>query len=389
MWILDIFLLVSAGMILMDRGSKNHGDDNTEQNSEENDKIPLYEKLSNVVTTILFILIQIFVLIRLDGYTDWNWFTVFIPWFLFEGISIIVSIPVAFLTTYTPPNHENAPFNVETGEHNSEDEVFMAKMQAETEYFEKILEQDREKRYILVHLLRIWQAVFLALQVNGDVDWNWGLVFLPIWVYLFLHYLYAVAYRIWGDSKLKDLDIAAIEGGLVSDPMILVKYQQGNTLKSSSFVFCCGQFVPLFMAIMLVCRLQISDYSTFFIILPIFLIIGCCCCGVFCALCGLSMVDMDTFEQDMNNPQHTQGQYQSPPTNNEAAPVSNPTVVMGEGDYGTFEIHDVGIAQSPLQEMEEGKHVDKDSLTANNNLTSVIPEKKTDKTETRIDVDID
>ena len=79
----------------------------------------------------------------------------------------------------------------------------------------------------------------------------------------------------------------------------MVRLQQGNELLSSSFFGCLFQAVPLFMALMLVCRLQVSSYSTFLIILPVFIVLGCCCCVVFCGICCLSVMDMDGMNEEL------------------------------------------------------------------------------------------
>ena len=67
----------------------------------------------------------------------------------------------------------------------------------ETSYNEKILEQSVGKKAVVVALLRIWFAAFLAAKIDQSVDWNWGLVFLPVWIYLTMQYAYAVYYNSW------------------------------------------------------------------------------------------------------------------------------------------------------------------------------------------------
>ena len=53
---------------------------------DDDEKVPMHVKVINLVTVIMFVLIQIFVMIRLDQYTLWDWFSVFVPWFVYEGI---------------------------------------------------------------------------------------------------------------------------------------------------------------------------------------------------------------------------------------------------------------------------------------------------------------
>lgn len=297
MWLVDIFLLVSAVAIMLENPEHKPPTESGEP-AEQEEPIPLSEKIAYVLTTVSFVLLQIFIMMRLDKDIHWSWFSVFAPWFAYEAISVLSLVHSAFLTTIPVPNYENITLIVEEG-HNPDEEMFMQKIQLESAYFQKVMQQKEAQRTVLVSLLRIWQAIFLALKLDGSRDWNWGLVFLPIWVHLFSQYAYAYFYRVWGLSKLDGLDVEAISAGADNDPISMTKLQHGRELLSSSFFSCLFQAIPLFMAIMLVCRLQVSSYSTFLIILPVFIIIGCCCCVVFCGICCLANVDMDELEKEV------------------------------------------------------------------------------------------
>jgi hypothetical protein len=192
--------------------------------------------------------------------------------------------------------------------------MFMLKIEMESRYFEKILEQKDAQRAIYVHALRFWLAIFLALKLDHDVNWNWGLVLLPIWTYLALQYAYSFAYASWGRKKQEGLDPEVLERGEEKDPIKVVNFQQGGQLSATSTFLCLSQAVPLFMAILLISRLEVSHITTFVIILPVFIGIGCCCCGVFCAICMLSVVDMDDMEKQLRGEgqQGEDGNYAPP-----------------------------------------------------------------------------
>lgn len=340
MWVVDIFLLVSAVAIMLENPEQKPPTESGEPAPDQEEPIPLPEKIAYMLSTVSFVLLQIFIMMRLDKDIHWSWFSVFAPWFAYEAISVLSLVHGAFLTTIPAPNYENITLIVEEG-HNPDEEMFMQKLQLESDYFQKIMQQKEAQKTILICLLRIWQAIFLALKLNGSRDWNWGLVFLPIWVYLFTQYAWAYFYRLWGLSKLNGLDQEAIAAGADNDPISMTKLQQGRELLSSSFFSCVFQAMPLFMAIMLVCRLQVSSYSTFLIILPVFIIIGCCCCVVFCGICCLASVDMDELEKEVANQRGGGGaggaesdQAYSPPNPDvEIGPThtANPTAA-----YGTF-----------------------------------------------------
>ncbi len=181
----------------------------------------------------------------------------------------------------------------------SEEDVLLKKLQQESLFFEKRVNQLQERKQIFVYLLRAWFAIFLALQLNGDVIWNWGLVMLPFWLYFVLQYSFAWMFRQWGLQLLSDIEtLANNDPTAMEDPLNLTKMNRGQqfmTMGTSSIVF---QGVPLLMSLLLVSRLQVSSFSTFLILIPIFLGFFCCCMGVCCTLTLASCVDPDELEKE-------------------------------------------------------------------------------------------
>ncbi len=355
MWLVDLFFLVSAVYFMFDKPEPPVTEEGDKAPPPE-EEVPFAVKLSNLVTTVLFALIQIFVMMRMDRDIHWSWFKVFIPWFLYEGVHVVSLLQLALFTTVAPPDFENLTLIVEEG-HSGEEEIFMQKIALESKYFEALLEQKNAQKTILVCLLRAWLAVFLALKLNGN-DWNWGLVLLPVWVYLFAQYVYSYVLRAWGLSKLSGLNVEGIMAGAETDPMAVARLQQGNELLSSSFFGCLFQAVPLFMALMLVCRLQVSSYSTFLIILPVFLSIGCCCCAVFCTICCLSVVDMDGLNDEMEKQRQQQegaggGEKEYTPPNPLDVEAGVQHTANPSAEYGTFApavVVSPDESQSPIQQ---------------------------------------
>ncbi len=400
MWFVDLFLLISAAAVVFDQGDT---DEENEENDEDHpegkkptNKIPIHEKIYQFVITILFLLIQIFILIRLDKYTDWAWFAVFSPWFIYEGINVFYHIHGAFFVKLTPPNAENAPFKAEEGAEGIE-EQFMNKIKEDMKYFEAELEQDRCRKAVFGFTMRAWQAVFLALQLDHWVQWNWGLVFLPMWIYLFTQYIYVYIFQTWGAKKLEGLDIERIMAQDVQDPSEISRYQQGTTLQSQASLVCWGQFVLIFMAIMLVCRLQEGTYSTFLIILPVFLFLGSCCCIVFCGITCLSIVDTEGLEEELLKQQQgpgsaTEGEHGKSDVEAGAhgeghAHEGGAPVVVTPGEYGTFGAPENNESYtSPLQ-TEHGVEVT--SIIIEESVTNEVVKLDDKKAATTIDPDID
>ena len=298
MWIVNGLQLIAAFVILLDNSEPAPKSDEEDQ-PEPEEKIPLPDKLYNVFSSVLFTLVQIFVFIRLDGYVEWSWFKVFIPWFMYEALQVVSTLPLAYLSTIEKPDYDNISLMVEEGQ-SGDEEMFMLKIEMESRYFDKILEQKDAQKSINAYLLRFWLAIFLALKLDNDVNWNWGLVLLPIWTYLFMQYCYAYYYSAWSKQKREGLDLEAIEKGEEKDPIKMVNYQQGDQLRERSTLICLAQGAPVFMAVLLISRLEVSHFTTFVIILPVFIGIGCCCCGVCCTICALSVVDMDDMEKQLH-----------------------------------------------------------------------------------------
>ena len=77
----------------------------------------------------------------------------------------------------------------------------------------ELFERTNARNIFCNHLLRIWFIVFLASKVNGDVNWSWGIVLLPVWFYIFKQYIFAVIQRQWGLSIIQSI----VAGGVIGE----------------------------------------------------------------------------------------------------------------------------------------------------------------------------
>lgn len=352
MWLVDIFILLTTLATLAVPEEDDQDEDPDAPSTKPDDtKFSLWEKVLLLTTTCSFIVAQIFVLMRMDHYTHWDWYVVFIPWYVYEAAIILKALPIACSRAQSPST-DFSDLQLNQAEDGGEEDLFMQRMNELTKYFEKSMEISRQRKAILISLLRLWQSLFLAARLNHFVHWNWGLVLLPVWIYLALQYGYVMLFRTMGSTLLSGLDDEAILSGQVADPMILVRYQQGQEMMANASLTCLTQLVPLFMALMLIGRLESRSYSTFLIILPVFLILGCLGCVVCCGLCCLSTIDTDSLEAELLKAQRGEGggvggdaagssaggedgEY-SPPN-----PTPTPLVVPmppAEETYGTFPV---------------------------------------------------
>lgn len=146
--------------------------------------------------------------------------------------------------------------------------------------------------------LRAWFAVFLALQLNDTVDWDWGLVMLPVWLIFLGDFVYWRVMKSWAGDLLQGLDLEAVMKGEVDDPEQLIRAQHGQELEAAGSSFWCTLFGPALMAILLVSRLEASTFSTFIILIPVFIVMYCCVCVVGCGFCCLSNMSTDVFDEE-------------------------------------------------------------------------------------------
>jgi len=140
-------------------------------------------------------------------------------------------------------------------------------------------------------------AIFLALKLDHIVGWDWGLVLLPLWVFFALKVVVFILVRRWAAEELDGIDTLRIEAQLERDPANLARYQKGMQLSSLAYSSCLLQCTALFMALMLISRLDVSSFSTFLILLPVFIFLGCCCCAVCCGVLCLANADLDAAEE--------------------------------------------------------------------------------------------
>eukprot|EP01034_Spumella_vulgaris_P029841 gene29841-36962_t len=290
MWIVDLFLFITAIFFFFDKPEPPPPTEEGDVPPPPEETIPMSLKISNFITTVSFIVLQIFILMRMDKDIEWSWFKVFIPWFIYEGVNIAFLVQNAFFTTIAPPDFEN-------------------------------------------------------------------------------------------------LTLIVTEEGTETDPSSMVKLQQGNELLSSSFFGCLFQAIPLFMAIMLVCRLQVSSYSTFLIILPVFIFLGCCCC----------VMDMDSMNEELEkqrqeqqggagasnlNPDGTEKEY-TPPNPSDVEAGNGQHTTNPSAAYGTFAAPSAGAAPVYAPPPPEESTSPLNNSNAQSDPTPYVP------TVTNIDTDID
>lgn len=339
-----------------ERGGEAHDEDDEHDANDMGVVVKFHEKVLNFVGTVLFLLIQLFVLLRMDdlgAIGSWNWFAVFVPWFLYEALNFFSLIPSAVKVIATP-DHDSVheALGVSGGGDADSEDAEMKHYALEAKYFEEVMNQQSDRMSMVASLFRVWFAIFLAMQLNGSVDWNWGLVFLPLWIYLALEIAVHWRYRSQGKAALANVDLEQLLRSNTVDYVTMAKIQQAQQMVSHASTNLMLLAIPVFVLIMLVCRLQGGDYSTFLIILPVFIILGCTCLCVFCGLICLANVDTDKLKEEIEARSGGGGHHSSGPTGDvesgaaaeeysppevpETSSSSAPAAEKSSAAYGTF-----------------------------------------------------
>jgi hypothetical protein len=257
-WIVDFLLLIAACLLC---GASNELDDD---DNEPIEHVTVTTKVINFLETVMFILIQIFTLMRLDKDISWSWAATFSPWYAYEFFGICSLIGPA-LQVLVIPRGDASVVQLEDGAEVDPNLV------EQVQYFEKLVNKISSNVQIVCSLIRLWQAIFLAIKLDNG-SWNWGLVLLPTWAYFAFQLMVSQYYKCVSKRLVNGLSLTEIQMQLQSGtdihPLSSLKYQQYEQLSATGTTVVCAQIVPLFVALMLVCRLEVSDYSTFLIILP-------------------------------------------------------------------------------------------------------------------------
>jgi hypothetical protein len=245
MWLTDVGGIILAVKLFFDHGKS----ENETEKSSEIATPTFFPDLIAMISTILFVLTQVFVCLKLDSHVSWDWFTVLSPWLAHECLEAMVLAPNSCSPNFSPD------FNLPFDEESCESEILIENMLEETKYFQVLLATATERKAFLGHLLRGFLAISLALKLNGQVYWSWFLVFIPIWVSLLSQLLFSYYFRNWGNHIVESVELVANDA--VSCTRIMIKGQEIQQLHEVSYAFMKRSSVSIYFAVLSVIRLQV------------------------------------------------------------------------------------------------------------------------------------
>lgn len=334
LWIWNIFILFyHSRVILMGPIAK---PDHVPA-EEWHDPLPMKKRYFSLGRFLLIVLFEILGALKLDEILNFPWTAVFFPLYLWEVTTLYKKWPLARMRIVTVEDLETAlgkPFAdfspAEKELIGKRYSVVPSTMSPEFEAAQKL--KTRARHDMIKSGFRILFVVLLLVQLDGDMGWNWWLVFLPFWIMtgLFCWANYqsfaevqqmamekdpslfglnkdggatsAVNYGAVGEDG--DATAAAASASVGKPPSQLTLEEQeelkAQVMASSSRLCskCCSQGFLLLIVMLFVGKLQGAGYSAVWVISPFLFVAGIILCCLGCAIFGITEVPTDGVEFD-------------------------------------------------------------------------------------------
>ncbi|GMF20554.1 unnamed protein product [Phytophthora lilii] len=211
------------------------------------------------------LVLQVFVVLKLNGDITWTVIEVLTPYFVYEGLNLLEGLAAGVLG-----------YNMLTK--NSEG--------AGVTHTEDIKKQRSAlvlavARKLFLNLARIAQGVLLGLKVDDNLsDASWWLVFIPVWLYVafFISFPIRKYFRAKANAKEPKSntprqehthDAYTRESVAEEDDEAVSKFSMLDTL--CTIVVICALMSPFFI---LSARLQDGSFSSIYVILPWLIVVG-------------------------------------------------------------------------------------------------------------------
>eukprot|EP00559_Dactyliosolen_fragilissimus_P003581 CAMPEP_0184863796 /NCGR_PEP_ID=MMETSP0580-20130426/12473_1 /TAXON_ID=1118495 /ORGANISM="Dactyliosolen fragilissimus" /LENGTH=603 /DNA_ID=CAMNT_0027362323 /DNA_START=9 /DNA_END=1817 /DNA_ORIENTATION=+ len=383
LWIWNAILLIYYVRMVMIGASKqpeNVTDD------EWIDPLPFSVRLHSLVRFSLTLILEVLVALRLDNSISLKWVYIFFPYYIIELSIFMKNRPLAQTRIVTIEDLEKAlgkKFQDLTDEEkyviNIRYSVVPSKTSPEFEAIHKIKATARQE--LVKVAFRSIFLIFLLIQLESDVNWNWWFVFSPFWLLSFfvccgnLHHFSEAQATLHEkdpnfyqqssvDSDLEncvDQNDANVDYGVLPSS---AKSKQTNDIKNESkdncereevkmemiqafhklIASCCSQGLLLLIMCLLVIRIQGGFFSSIWIISPFIILASTFLCFLGCMIFCVSTDDgqeMDACQNDYAS-QGVGSLYVPPVDNSEIIvpdkPISNIETVDIEKDGNNLNI---------------------------------------------------
>lgn len=155
------------------------------------DPLPMKKRVLSLCRFVLVILFEVFVALKLDNVLPFDWWMIFIPFYIWEASTMYKKYPMARMRIVTVEDLETAlgkPF----GEFTLAEKELISKRYSvvpsttspEFEAAQKL--KARARHDMIKSTFRILFVILLLIQIDANKEWSWWFVFSPFWVMTFL-----------------------------------------------------------------------------------------------------------------------------------------------------------------------------------------------------------
>lgn len=294
-WLVDIIVLygIFTGYFLNnpEQNSTNFDAHDSDAEEEANEMDPeareslrrkkllaanFYRKLRGIKVLLqfsLFVIFQIFVVLKLDNSIRWFWSSVFVPWFILEVFHLISNTLISVFAM-SASNEREWPWPF-TDSFNPNSATLLMMPPAK-----KILIMAIVFRY---WILRVFLAVLIVLRADNQIQVDWGVVFIPVYLlYADIVMVPIMKYRRIAPSLPADYRQSAYS--FLVFRMVLVAFL------GLMFFISLGLFMARINS-----PIPAESYSVGVIMIPVFIILGltfccfCCCLPCIFTLAGAAL----------------------------------------------------------------------------------------------------
>jgi DnaJ domain/Transmembrane Fragile-X-F protein len=155
------------------------------------DPLPMKKRIFSMLRFLLLVFCEVLVALKLDRILRVPWFVVFVPLYIWEATTLYKKWPLARMRIVTVEDLEAAlgkPFSEFTpAEKELIGQRYSVVSSTSSPAFDAAQKLKlRARNDVVKSVFRIVFVLVLLVQLDSDLDWNWWLVFSPIWFMIFV-----------------------------------------------------------------------------------------------------------------------------------------------------------------------------------------------------------
>ena len=184
LWLWNFFILFYHTRVIL-MGPIRRPDNIPEQDWV--DPLPMKKRITSMARFVLIVLFEVLVALKMDRTLNLPWIAVFVPLYVWEATTLYKKWPLARMRIVTVEDLETTlgkPFSQFSA---AEKELIGKRYSVvpstdspEFEIAQKL--KIRARHDVIKSIFRVLFVIVLLIQLEGQKDWNWFVVFMPFWL---------------------------------------------------------------------------------------------------------------------------------------------------------------------------------------------------------------